>query len=89
MDHLQQELRAAERSATVPFVDEPRSEGWYPVMMAAFVTALTAGPVIVLHGLGYAGFLLQAVAIGATAVYYVRHERRAGAVPRIAQCVSG
>lgn len=83
MDHLQQQLRTAERAAAAPFVDEPRSEGWYPLLMAAFVTALTAGPVMTLHGMGYLGFLLQGLAIGATAVYYVRHEKRAGAVPRM------
>lgn len=83
MDHLKHELHAAERAASSPFVDEPRSEGWYPLLMAAFVTALAAGPVMTLNGLGYLGFLLQALAIAATAAYYVRHGKRAGAVPRM------
>lgn len=83
MDDLQQELRAAERAATAPFVDEPRSEGWYPLLMAVFVTAQVAGPLLTVHGMGYLGFSLQALAIVATALYYVRHARRAGAVPRM------
>ena len=83
MDELQQELRAAERAAAAPFVEDPRSQAWYPLFMAAFVTALTAGPVLTVHGLGYLGFPLQAVALAAVAFYYARHHERAGAVPRM------
>jgi hypothetical protein len=83
MDDLQQELRAAERAAATPFVDEPRSEAWYPLLMAAFVTAMAAGPVLVAHGLGFPGFSLQALALAAVAFYYVGHHQRAGAVPRM------
>lgn len=83
MDDVQQDLRAAERAAATPFVDEPRSQEWYPFFMAASVTALTAGPVLTVHGLGYLGFSLQALAMAAVAVYYLRHQERAGAVPRM------
>lgn len=83
MDDLKQELRAAERAAAAPFVEDPRSQAWYPLFMAAFVTALTAGPVLTVHGLGYLGFPLQALALAAVGSYYLRHHKRAGAVPRM------
>lgn len=83
MDHVHQQLRAAERAAAAPFVEEPRSEAWYPALMAAFCTAICAGPVLVVTGYAPLGFLLQAVAVVALAAYYARHQARAGAVPRM------
>ncbi len=83
MDDVQQELRAAERAAAAPFVDEPRSESWYPLFMAAFCTAIVAGPLLVVRGPGALGLGVQLVAVLALGAYYARHHSRAGAVPRM------
>lgn len=83
MENTRNALRDVELAAAAPFVNEPVSPWWYPLLMASFFTALVAGPLLISQGLGAAGFGLQLVAIIAVGVFYAALRAKAGTSPKM------
>lgn len=76
-------LRAAERAAAAPFIDYPKTPWWYPLLFATFMTAVLAGPALVQHGHGIAGFGLQFLSLAALITFARWYRTRWGAWPRM------
>ncbi|WP_157358952.1 hypothetical protein [Arthrobacter sp. Soil782] len=83
MENTHDALHDVERAAAAPFVNEPVSQWWYPLLMASFFTAMAAGPLLISQGRGAAGMGLQAVAIIAVGAFYVAHRAKSGTSPRM------
>ena len=83
MENTQDALRDVEQAAAAPFVNEPVSPWWYPLLMASFFTALVAGPLLISQRWAVAGFGLQLVAIIAVGVFHAAHRTKAGTSPRM------
>lgn len=83
MESTQNILHEAERAAAAPFLNEPRSPWWYPLLTGAFFTGLAAGPLLIAHGYAPLGFVLQAAAVCAYSAFMLGHRRRAGTSPRL------
>jgi hypothetical protein len=83
MENTEDTLRDVKRAAAAPFVNEPVSQWWYPLLMAGFFTAMVAGPLLISQGRGVAGMGLYAVAIIAVGVFYVAHRAKSGTSPKM------
>ncbi|MCY7402037.1 MAG: hypothetical protein LH477_13990 [Nocardioides sp.] len=76
-------MRAIERAAAAPFITAPRTQWWYPVLMACFFTAMMAGAPLVGRGHAAVGFGLQVLALVAVGVFYGTYRETWGTRPRM------
>ena len=83
MESNEQQMWAIERAAAAPFITAPRTQWWYPVLMAGFFTLMAAGPVLVGRGHAAVGFGLQVVALVAVGVFYGAYRETWGTRPRM------